>query len=193
MSVSRETDKLAQFAALIRKWNPRINLVAPATLGQIESRHIQDSVQLAEAAANARGGWLDIGSGGGLPGIVLAICAPERSFTLADSDARKSVFLRTAARELGLTNVMVLNDRIEALSPQQASHISARALAPLPKLLAYALPHLAPAGEAWLMKGKNWQEEVAAARDFFDFDFEPIESRTEEGAVILHITGLRNA
>lgn len=192
MSVSRETERLASYAALIRRWNPRINLVAPATLGALEERHIADSSQLAEAAAHKTGNWLDLGSGGGLPGLVLAIHDPDRAITLVDSDARKCVFMRTVIRELDLPNVQVINSRIEALAPQKALHVSARALAPLPKLLGYVFRHLEPGGEAWLMKGKNWQAEVDEAARSYHFEATPIHSRTEPGAAILHLTDIRH-
>ena len=116
IDVSRETyDNLRAFEELVRKWTVKINLISPTTIGQIWDRHIVDSVQVwAQAPENATS-WVDIGSGGGFPGIVLAILAkelrPEMAFTLIESDQRKCAFLRTAARELGL-NVKVLSEQI---------------------------------------------------------------------------------
>lgn len=192
MSVSRETERLADYAALVRKWNPRINLVAPASLEDLEARHIDDSLQLAYLTRTKKQEWLDIGSGGGFPGIVLAICCPDRRITLVDSDVRKCVFLRTVARELDLKNLTVLNGRVESIPPRKSPQLSARALAPLPRLLGYVRRHLAPEGEAWLMKGRNWQVEVSEARKYYQFDLEAIESRTDPDAAILHLTGLRD-
>ena len=152
MNVSRETAELAKLAALVRKWSPTINLVAPATLDAIEARHIDDSLQLVRLARFAAGDWLDLGSGGGFPGLVVAIARPDLSVILVESDARKCSFLRIAGRELDLANLRILHGRIEAIPPQSAANLSARALAPLPDLLSYVGRHIGPQGRAWLMK-----------------------------------------
>lgn len=193
MSVSRETDQLTLYAALIRKWNPAINLVAPSTLDDLETRHVFDSAQLAHASSTARGTWADLGSGGGLPGIVLGIARPDLELTLVESDRRKCSFLRTVIRELDLNNVGVLNNRIEEAAPLSARNISARALAPLPLLMSYIDRHLAKDGTAWLMKGRNWQSEVAKARLSWQFDLNIHASKTDPDAAILEITGIRHA
>ncbi|WP_112873095.1 16S rRNA (guanine(527)-N(7))-methyltransferase RsmG [Paracoccus endophyticus] len=190
MSASREAEQLGQYAALLRKWNPAINLVAPSTLADLESRHIIDSQQVAALAHSAQGAWLDLGSGGGLPGIVLAICRPGLSITLLDSDQRKAAFLRTAVRTLGLVNCTVLCARIEQHPPADADHISARALAPLDRLMPYLARHLAKNGTAWLMKGRNWQHEAEVAQRDWTFDMKAHPSRTEAGAAILQISGI---
>ncbi len=192
MIVSRETSKLAQYAALLRKWSPRINLVAPATMALLEARHLDDSAQLVELVNQKPGNWVDLGSGGGLPGLVIAILEPERHMSLVESDGRKCAFLRTAARELELSNVTILNGRAEEIDPLEAAHVSARALAPLPRLLSYVARHLAPNGVAWLMKGRNWQVEVEEALKDWTFDMEIHESRTESGAAILKLSGLKH-
>ncbi|UFM65862.1 16S rRNA (guanine(527)-N(7))-methyltransferase RsmG [Paracoccus sp. MA] len=192
-NVSCETERLAAYAALLRKWNPAINLIAPSTLEQIESRHIADCLQLAEIARKSPGGWVDLGSGGGLPGIVLAIMRPDRPLTLVESDQRKAAFLRNAIRELSLTGANVLTGRIEDLDRLDAANISARALAPLPRLMAYVERHLAPSGTAWLMKGRNWQSEVSEARRDWKFDLTTHPSATDPDAAILEITGIRHA
>ena len=122
INVSRETmDRLESFAALAKKWNPSINLVARSTLADLWDRHIVDSAQVYRFAPQNAVHWVDIGSGGGFPGIVVAAMAKELSpntkFTLIESDQRKSTFLRTAARELDL-KLTVLADRIEHAPPQ---------------------------------------------------------------------------
>ncbi|MFT4014535.1 MAG: 16S rRNA (guanine(527)-N(7))-methyltransferase RsmG [Paracoccus sp. (in: a-proteobacteria)] len=193
MIVSRETEKLRGYAQLLRKWNPAINLVAPSTLQDLEIRHIEDSLGLSEIASKAQGPWLDIGSGGGLPGIVLGIMRQDLPITLMESDKRKCSFLRTAIRELALSNIQVLNARIEEATPQNVANVSARALAPMPLLLSYVSRHSAKDGRAWIMKGRNWQKEVVEARTFWSFDYIPHESRLEPGAAILEITGLNHA
>ncbi len=193
MSVSRETqDKLGLYAELIRKWNPRINLVAPATLGDLEERHINDSLQIAALAEKHQGSWLDIGSGGGLPGLVIAIARPDTPLTLLESDQRKATFLRTAIRELELQNARVIVNRIEKADQLDAANVSARALAPLPLLMAYVSRHLHPDGTAWLMKGRNWKNELAQARQEWAFDVQDHASATDPDAAILEITRIRH-
>ena len=138
LDVSRETfARLETYVGLIQKWNPRINLVSRNSLDDLWIRHIEDSLQVARAIPMPDR-WVDLGSGGGLPGLVAAILAAEESpdtrFTLIESDQRKSVFLRTVARECDL-NVQVISDRIEKAKPQKADVLSARALADLTTLL----------------------------------------------------------
>lgn len=191
--VSRETELLEIYAALLRKWNPAINLIAPNTVAEIETRHIADAKQLVEISASTAASWVDLGSGGGLPGLVVAISKPDCSVTLVESDQRKAAFLRNAVREMALKNVTILNARIEAVDRLDAANVSARALAPLPQLMAYVDRHLASDGIAWLMKGRNWQAEVAEARKTWQFDLKAYPSTTERDAAILEITGIRHA
>ena len=193
MHVSRETsDRLDAYQDLIRKWNPRINLVAPSTLDDLKKRHIDDCLQLAAQVSTVSGSWVDLGSGGGLPGIVVAIALADQnlSITLIESDQRKSAFLRTAIRELDLNNAQILTARIEQAAPQNADYLSARALAPLPRLMPYLVRHLGANGQAWLMKGQRWQDEVDEARQAWAFDVESYESVTQSGAAILKISGV---
>ena len=191
MSASREA-RLAQYAALIRKWNPAINLVAPATLAQLEQRHIADSAQLALLQPEPMGRWLDIGSGGGLPGIVVAVHHPELPVLLVDSDRRKVTFLQAAIRELGLENCSAVASRIERLPPADAANLSARALAPLDRLVPYLQRHLAQDGTAWLMKGRNWETELNQARLTWRFDVQVHPSTTDSDAAILQIGNIRH-
>jgi 16S rRNA (guanine527-N7)-methyltransferase len=188
--VSRETAALASYAAMLRKWNPAINLVSPTTLDEIESRHIADSRALIDIAADARGSWVDLGSGGGFPGLVVAICRPDLKVTLIESDQRKASFLRSVIRETLLQNAAVIAKRIEAVDRLDAANVSARALASLPQLMAYVERHLNMGGKAWLMKGRNWQTEVAEARRDWSFDLKAHPSSTDPDAAILEITGI---
>jgi len=191
LDVSRETiAKLRAYADLIIRWNPKINLVAPSTIPELWQRHIVDSAQIFTHAPRGARHWVDIGSGGGLPGLVCAVLAqdvmPQCRFSLIESDQRKCAFLMTAARELGLT-VAVLAKRAEAVAPQQADIVSARALAPLPVLLGLVCRHLQPDGVALLPKGKNHEQELAAARAEWQFNATTIESRTDNLARLLII------
>ena len=126
--VSRETAALAEYAAMLRKWNPAINLVSPTTLDEIETRHIADSRALADMAPTAAGNWVDLGSGGGFPGMVVAICRPDLQVILVESDRRKASFLRSVTREIGLKNATVIADRIESDDPLNAASVSGRLL-----------------------------------------------------------------
>lgn len=193
MSASREAEQLSAYAALVRKWNPAINLVAPSTLDDLELRHLQDSVQLADMAANSDGAWVDLGSGGGFPAIAVAIRYPEMNLTMLDSDQRKIAFLRTCIRTLGLTRAKAVAARIESHPPLAVANISARALAPLQKLLPLVARHLAPSGTAWLMKGRGWQAEVEEARHNWHFTLAAHPSITDPDAAILQLTELRHA
>ena len=195
-SVSRETmDRLSIYRALVEKWNPKINLVSPSTLPDFESRHLLDSLQLADIAEPKEGIWLDLGSGGGLPGLVVAIMTVDRplSVTLVESDQRKTAFLRNAIRELSLKNVSVISDRIMSITAQNADYISARALASLPQLLEMVLMHMKPTGTAYLMKGRTWREELVQARTDWQFDLDAVPSRTDPEAAILKVTGVSHA
>ena len=192
--VSRETaDRLSRFAALVARWTPHINLIAPSTVPEIESRHIRDSAQLLSFAPPGWTHWADLGSGGGFPGIVIAILAdelhPGARVALVDSDQRKAAFLQSAIRDLGL-RARVLTGRAETLPPLGADVLSARALAPLPQLLPLAARHLAPGGRALFPKGRRAQEEITAARAAWHFNLATHPSSTDPDARILQIEGV---
>jgi 16S rRNA (guanine527-N7)-methyltransferase len=194
VAVSRETmERLEEYAALLKKWNPAINLVAPSTLADLAHRHIADSTQLWAISPQGATSWSDLGSGGGLPGIVVAILAleyrPSLVTLLIESDTRKSVFLQTVIRTLGL-NASVVTGRIETATPSVADIVSARALAPLPKLLGLVSRHLSPTGVALLPKGQSYAEEIAQARLIWDFSVEITPSLTDTSAVILAVRSI---
>ncbi|RLK03657.1 16S rRNA (guanine(527)-N(7))-methyltransferase RsmG [Ruegeria conchae] len=193
LNVSRETfERLAIYVALLERWNPRINLVSRNSLKDIWVRHIQDSVQVFRTSKPVDH-WVDLGSGGGFPGMVCAIMAiesaPETRFTLVESDQRKSAFLRNVARECG-ANCTVLARRIEAIDPLGADILSARALADLTTLLSFCDRHLDENGVALLPKGATWKKELLDARKEWNFDADPIKSLTEPQSVILKIKGV---
>lgn len=192
--VSRETiERLHIYGELLRAWNPKINLVAPSTLDHLWSRHFADSAQLYNLAPSPFRHWADLGSGGGFPGLVIAVLAQEKTqnpqITLVESDARKCAFLRTVLRETG-ASATVLTERAERLQPLAASVVSARALAPLPELLAYAHRHLAPGGVALLPKGENWEKELRDAESAWHFSYLLSKSMVHHNSVILSVTGV---
>ncbi|WP_239995000.1 16S rRNA (guanine(527)-N(7))-methyltransferase RsmG [Rhodosalinus sediminis] len=191
--VSRETrERLETLLALVGKWTRRINLVAPSTVEDAWRRHILDSIQVHQAAPAAQH-WADLGTGGGFPGLVVAVLETERTtpakVTLVESDRRKCTFLRTALRETG-AQARVIDARIEHVPPLGADVLSARALAPLGTLLGFAHRHLAPGGTALFPKGARWREEIAAAERDWTFSAEPIPSITDPDAVLLRIGGI---
>ena len=189
-SVSRETfERLESFVRLVEKWNPKINLISKASVPAIWERHIADSIQLF-ALAPEHDVWVDLGSGGGFPGIVIAALSMEHSgngsITLVESDQRKSAFLRTAVRELELS-ATVVSERIEKIAPLNADVISARALADLTGLLGYANQHLRKGGVGLFPKGAKWREEHEDAQRVWSYSCEPIKSLTDPLAAVLKI------
>lgn len=190
-NVSRETlERLSIYESLLRKWNPKINLVSGNTLDDLWSRHFQDSAQLLSFAGEFST-WVDLGSGGGFPGMVVAILGMERnrSFTLVESDQRKAAFLATVAREASVS-VNIIPARSEAVAPMGADVISARALASLPRLLSMVERHLAEDGIALLLKGRGVDQEVQEALETFRFEVQKFQSKTDPSGVILEIKGL---
>jgi 16S rRNA (guanine527-N7)-methyltransferase len=191
LNVSRETfHRLEQYVALIEKWTVKINLISKSSVVDIWTRHILDSVEVYRAGPRKFDCWLDLGSGGGLPGIVVAIMAAENSqqqnVCLVESDSRKAAFLRAAIRETGVAGTVIC-ERIEALPPHNADIVSARALADLGTLLGYADHHLAKGGIALFSKGMSWEKELAVARNEWSFSYEVLKSETEKGSVIMKI------
>lgn len=191
LNVSRETmGRLSQLAQLLEKWNSKINLVSPSTIQDLWNRHILDSAQIFELAGKKGGSWLDIGSGGGFPGLVVAILNEDAgrpwNVTMMESDIRKCTFLRTVLRETGV-QAQVITARIEKAEPQGADIISARALADLDTLFDFSERHLHVSGQALFPKGVNWKKEVQVAENSWSFSAEAIKSETQEGAVILKV------
>jgi 16S rRNA (guanine527-N7)-methyltransferase len=188
LNVSREThERLIAYCHQIEKWNKTINLVSKSSVDQIWQRHLLDSAQIYRFGAPV-GLWLDIGSGGGLPGVVMSILGAD--VVLVESDQRKSTFLRETARVLGL-KLRVVNDRVESISPMGAKTLSARAVAPLTTLLDYAKYHLDDSGVAVFSKGKSAAEEIHEARKSWRFDCEINESLTDPLASILVIKDIQ--
>lgn len=189
--VSRETvEKLVAYEALLRRWQKTINLVAPSTLDDIWHRHFADSAQLAPLVPPGARLRLDLGSGAGFPGLVLAILDQTGSrHALVESDSRKAAFLREVARHTG-TPVDILCTRIE--SPETRAKVgavdcvTARALAPLPKLAAYVAPFLAESALGLFLKGKEVTAEIEEAARSWAFAYELKPSLTDgDGRVLL--------
>lgn len=192
--VSRETfDRLQIFEQMFRKWSAKINLAAPSALENLWSRHILDSAQLA-SLQKPDGIWLDLGSGGGFPGIILAILMRDHSEShihLVESVGKKAVFLKLALMETGGEGT-VHNMRINeaASSIVGVNFVTARALAPLPELLELANPWLSRGATALFHKGREFKEELALARDDWAFDLIEHESKVDAQSVILQISNV---
>ncbi|MCV2892594.1 16S rRNA (guanine(527)-N(7))-methyltransferase RsmG [Lentibacter sp. XHP0401] len=195
VNVSRETlERLEVYSETLKKWNPRINLVAKSTIDDLWNRHIVDSLQVLSHIPEQTHHLVDLGSGGGFPGLVIAIAATESGnpskVTMIESDQRKSAFLRTVLRETA-TTAEIMTQRIEETPSQNAQVITARALADLSTLLGFAELHLAPDGKAIFLKGKNWRSELATAQEAWQFDWNEIQSETSDEAVLLEIKGIK--
>lgn len=195
VDVSRETlEALQAYEALVRRWTPAINLVSKTSVDDLWTRHLADSAQVfAAVSAVAARNWVDLGSGGGFPGLVVAILAkefrPDLRVTLVESDLRKATFLRQAAQALSL-QVAVHSARIESLAPQDADILSARALAPLRDLLAFAERHLRKDGTAVFPKGARFGGEIEEARKSWAFDVDTKPSLSDSEAAILVIRNI---
>lgn len=190
LDVSRETrDQLEAFVNTLGRWQKAINLVGKATLADIWVRHVLDSAQLLPLVPKSAQRLVDLGSGGGFPGLVIAALRPDLDITLIESDARKGAFLGEAARRMGLAKPpKVVISRIEAAPPTNADVVAARALAPLSQLLAWAAPHRADNAICLFHKGKGWQGEVNEAMKDWAIEAQPFASVTDRDSVLLRIS-----
>ena len=184
--------ELAVYEDLLRRWQAKINLVAPNTLGETWMRHFADSAQVAAAAPHAKV-WVDIGSGAGFPGLVTALILKNQAGArvhLIESDQRKAAFLRAVSRETGAP-VEVHAERIEKALPLLAERIeavSARALAPLDRLVEMARAPLEKGAKGVFLKGEEWADELTAAKRVGNFSFETVQSRTHARARLIVVT-----
>jgi len=192
LPVSRETyERLARLVGLVKKWQRAENLVAASTLDAIWTRHVADSAQLVTILPQAMH-WLDLGSGGGFPGLVIAILlgSDGGSVRLVESNTRKCAFLRTAARETGAP-ATIHQGRIEEVLADwtvPVDAISARALASLPDLFCLAGHLISPDRPAAFFKGVDYRSEIDEAAQSWDFDLIIHPSRISEGSVILEVS-----
>ncbi len=185
--VSRETRaRLDCYAALLQRWNRGINLIAGSDLNSLWPRHIADSLQLAPLIGAGDRACLDIGSGAGFPGLILAIVS-GRHFHLVESDRRKAAFLVEASRVTG-AQTTVHADRVEVLRIAKMNLITARAVAPLPKLLELAVPHLTPDGTCLFLKGRTAEQELVDAQKFWHMTSQRLPSRTDPDGCVLKLS-----
>lgn len=179
---------LTVFVDLLEKWQRRINLVAPATVPDVWNRHVLDSAQLWPLIEPLPGPVLDLGSGAGFPGLVLAILGRD-DVVLVESDTRKAAFLREAARLAG-AQVTVEACRIESLHPIRAGIVTSRALATVDRILHYAQSYSDESTVYFLLKGGRADAELTTAESDWRMRVQKIPSITDERGVVLRLEGV---
>lgn len=193
--VSRETaERLETYRRLLADWSERINLVGPRELQGFWSRHALDSAQLIKLAPDARR-WVDLGAGAGFPGLVVAALLagePGAAVHLVESTGKKCAFLRVVIDEAGLP-AKVFNQRIETFGAGEGDYevVTARALAPLPRLIGYAKPLLDRGAQGLFHKGADLDAELAAAKDALGgggFRADVLESVSDPRGRIVRVT-----
>lgn len=182
---------LDRYVRLLLRWNARINLISRADEPVVWPRHVVDSAQLVPLLPDPIGTLIDLGSGAGFPGLVLAILT-QWHVHLVEADQRKAAFLREAARETGV-NVTIHAVRAESLRLPPVKVITARAFAPLAALLPLAAPLLAPDGLCLLPKGRDVEAELTQAAAGWHMRVERFPSQTSPSATLLRISEIRRA
>lgn len=193
--VSRETlDALELYESLFRKWNARINLAAPSTLDHFWERHVVDSAQLLPLGHGERS-WLDLGSGGGLPGVVVAVLLkdhPGSAAELLESNRKKAAFLARALHETGApgrVHALRIEDAVGIV--RQPDVVTARALAPLSNLLSLAAPWLLAGARALFHKGRGYRREIEESSQHWSFDLVEHPSIADPEGIVLEISNLK--
>lgn len=186
----KQSAKLQTYADLLLKWQRAINLVGRSTLPDLERRHFEDSLQLLPLLPPNAKTLIDLGSGAGFPGLVIAAERPGLAVTLVESDQRKVAFLLEVARSIA-PNATVKAARLETLTPFPVDVVTARAFAPLPKLLSWAAPFATDPAICLFHKGGNVDAELTEAERDWMMDVQRVPSVTEQGASILRISRLR--
>lgn len=187
--VSRETEqRLDRYVALLAEWQAKTNLIAPSTLPYLWTRHIADSLQLLDLAPDARI-WIDLGSGGGFPGIVLACALAERpgsSIHLVERNAKKAAFLREALRVTGGAGTVHLRDIVDYVDSVDGAVdcVTARAVAPLHMLLGFAEPLIGKGARALFPKGQDVESELTEATKYWKIKPQLHPSRTGDGWIV---------
>ena len=180
-------EKLKRYDELLHQWQAKINLVGPKTLSDSQSRHFEDSLQILDYIPDNAKTGVDLGSGAGFPGLVIAMAKPDLRMTLVESDQKKCSFLKTVSRETQ-TPAAIQNERIEKTDLDSVpDFITARALASLDKLFAYCEKWITANPDLVLVfpKGQNYQSEIDAIEKDWRYDLETHPSRTDEEGVIL--------
>lgn len=179
---------LKQYSDAIEAWTKTINLVAPSTLANLWERHILDCLQVSALVPDTGLTWCDIGSGAGLPGLVTAIArrnhVPQERHVLIEADQRKAAFLKLQVSKLGIC-AEIIAGRIETSRKVGADIVTARALAPLDRLIGLAKRHARPDARLIFMKGADYAVEISAAAKKFSFECEVFESQYSDGRILI--------
>jgi 16S rRNA (guanine527-N7)-methyltransferase len=191
--VSRETlARVHSYLGVLDAWRERINLIGPGEGRHLWRRHVLDSLQLLEQISGDDRQIVDLGTGAGFPGLLIACAVAERpgtKVTLVEKSVRKSQFLQAAIDEVGLP-AQVVNTRIEDATGDEFDVLTARALAPLPKLLGYAYGWLKPSGKALLLKGRDTAAELAEARKDWTFEMSDRASLSSPEGRVLKVSSI---
>ena len=190
-SVSHETLALLEaYVELLRQWNEKRNLVSKASLEEVWLRHVLDSAQLVPVLPTHVETLVDIGSGAGFPGLVVAIMCPRLNVTLYEATRKKTEFLQAVVDGLGLKNVQIRNERVEAAARGRFDVVTARACAPLSKLLEYAQDFIGPGTVCLFLKGQNLVLELTDARKSWRMKVRQHRSVTHPLGAVLEIRDL---
>ena len=197
VSVSRETqERLDRYVELLLTWQRTTNLIAPSTAAEIWTRHVADSAQLLELASPRTQTWIDIGSGGGFPGLVIACAlAPPAMVHLVESNAKKAAFLREAVRVTGVSaqvHAQRIEDYVQTFQAQ-ADVVTARAVAPLSTLLGYVQPLVERGAQALLLKGQDVERELTDAAKYWRIEADLVPSKTDSRARIVVVRKVSRA
>ncbi|HEX9159556.1 MAG TPA: 16S rRNA (guanine(527)-N(7))-methyltransferase RsmG [Rhizomicrobium sp.] len=195
-NVSRETlARLKVFVGLLEDWNQRHNLVSRGSVAHVWQRHVFDSAQLVDFVPESAGSLVDLGSGAGFPGLILAALLVDRTgfrTVLFEATRKKCEFLATAAERIGVT-AEIRNRRIEDAPPESFDVVSARACAPLPRLLQYAQRFQGPNTRDLFLKGQNIGDELTESHKYWKMKAHQHPSRSDPSGAVLVIEGLRRA
>ncbi len=185
---AHQLEQLEGYQKGLLDWNQRINLIAASTETAITTRHIQDSAQVVPLLPEAPAKVLDVGSGAGLPGLILAILAPQHHYTLAEKVQKKAAFLSAMVKELKLQNVTVHPARVELLKPNKYDVITCRAWANLSDIISLTRPLLSSKGCWCLLKGEAFQTELEACPTALKMTAERHRSITSPSGVVVRLT-----
>lgn len=183
-----EMDKIQAYCELLIKWNEKINLIGRATMENIMERHVLDCLQLSDFLPDKKEQIADLGTGAGLPGIVLSIIG-YKNVTLIESDQKKCVFLREVRRSLGI-EFTIIDKRIEDVEGISFDVLTSRAMASLDLLFDLGLPLLKEEGRCVFMKGVSYNQEIDLAKQRWTFDCRVTPSKTGCGGVILEVQNI---
>ena len=194
--VSRETfHKLTMFVSLLTEWNTRMNLVSKNSLADVWVRHVLDSLQLIKYVPETAKSFIDIGSGAGFPGVVLALALKEKlpaaRMILVESISKKAAYLNDVCSRIGVENTSIVNARIEDTKLNKVDVITARAVADLDTLFQYSFGFMKPDSKALFLKGRTYKEEMLQAQQKWQFDVIIHENAYSDDGVILEISNLR--